>query len=200
MQKHKKPHKWTDAESYFAQAKEIHQERLMMVHRFIKHVVLPVGSTPIRDKMFGREVANMIFDLPSIYSGKASALALIQKRMYNVEWVAEHEWPRQLTGEFLIRACRKYGDVELPWLREFLFEFMHVNRTTRAENEMLKAYYKDTRALESPQEAYTTVGINLLDWPKGVQIRTLEDRHPHLKSIIQKGQIILSNSALTALS
>jgi hypothetical protein len=144
---------------------------------------------PSKDLLYSqaRILSNLVWELPKLYTGKASEFGLVA--LYNMEvetLTPEHLWPRQFTGTKLIEVFTRLGRVDEARLMKMLEEFCAVNRTLAKENVALKKY-QGVDKFVSPQRSYKNAGIKLLRWPNGARIETLPVMYPHLKPSLLKG-------------
>lgn len=129
---------------------------------------------------YARAVSVEIFELPETYTNKASKRALMSK--FNDEtftWCKEHHWPRQASGEALVRKVADLKAVNDEMVFKFLIRVTEVNFVTPEENMLLKRYQKSHEFVD-PVQSYKRAGIELLDWPKYTRIWRLPEIHPQL--------------------
>lgn len=135
-----------------------------------------------------RSIGARLYDLPTIYSGRASERALIEKYNTNCNWSLEHQYPRQVAGYDLYywSVCQpEFAEKQFDELVIKLRECRLVNYTTRQENKRLYQF-QIYGTFKSPEQSYKKANITLLDWSKGKHISDLPNAYPHLIPYLKK--------------
>lgn len=170
--------------------KTVHQKHVFTVIASLLtgFVVANRKVVPSRELLYSqaRIIGSLVWELPKLYSGKASELGLVALYNRKVENLTpEHLWPRQYTGVKLLEMFSRTGFVKESKLLKALEEFCSVNRTLAEENTALKKY-QSVDTFVSPQRSYKNAGIKLLRWPNGARVEQLPKVYPHLKPLLRK--------------
>jgi hypothetical protein len=116
-------------------------------------------------KGVGRDYANMIHDMPSVWTGKASQTA-IKKKLHSAKFrhSEDHYHSRQRGGEEIVTLIlATFGEGRSPTFEEvktIVDKYCHVHYVTKEENNKLKHIMEPGKQWE---QAYHEAGVLLAD-------------------------------------
>lgn len=173
--------------NYDTKLRKVFQSVESHSHYLLRHKK-PLECVLFQDfKGVGRDYANMIHDIPSVWSGLASQSA-IRNKLNNVKskHSEDHFYSRQRGGEEIVTLILKtFGQGRSPTFEEvraIIDKYCHVHYVTREENNILKhimepgmrwkqAYSQAGVLLVNAKELFGKRGRRSEEWKKQMQVQ-----------------------------
>jgi hypothetical protein len=103
--------------------------------------------------------------IPSGYVSKNIANGAIDpKTNKKFKRCPEHFYPRQVSGEFIVKHIMRFGNISIEQLTKLLIKYRQIHYVTPDENTRLREFQKGT-AFEGWEAAYHKAGIELVKDP-----------------------------------
>lgn len=126
---------------------------------FVYALMTHISASTMDHSLLARMFSQIIFDAPSIFSGKASAEAIrLKVADGSYRPCADHHNVRQNSGERLVRLMQTPAELTRAAVDEVMQEACSVHYVTATENQMLRKY----QAAYGTQ-AYAAVNLSVYD-------------------------------------
>ena len=112
--------------------------------------------------ILARTIGNSLFDMTAKWSGyKSKELIAQEKKDPSTKKCAEHFYPRQVAGWYIVQHLVRYKGMSKAKLIDFIMMFNQIHYTTSEENTRLVPFQK-SGIFTTPEHAYKQAGVELI--------------------------------------